>query len=53
MDKRIKYALEYKNKSIDFWENVLFTDESKFNIFGYDGKQKVWRKNAKKWKRKI
>lgn len=27
-----------------FWENVIFNDESKFNIFGYNGKQTVWSK---------
>jgi hypothetical protein len=32
------------NKHIDFWKTVLFTDESKFNIFGSDGPQYVWRK---------
>ena len=52
MDKRLKYALEHKDKSIDFWENVLFTDESKFNIFGYDGKQKVWRKKCQEMETK-
>ncbi|GFU37339.1 transposable element Tcb1 transposase [Trichonephila clavipes] len=26
-------------------ENVIFDDESKYNIFGSDGKQKVWRKS--------
>ncbi|CAH2090926.1 unnamed protein product [Euphydryas editha] len=29
---------------LNFWEHVLFTDESKFNIFRSDRKGKVWRK---------
>lgn len=32
------------NKGSDFWNTVIFTDESKFNIFGSDGMCYVWRK---------
>jgi len=28
----------------EFWGNVIFVDESKYNIYDSDGKQKVWRK---------
>ncbi|GFY01048.1 15-hydroxyprostaglandin dehydrogenase [Trichonephila clavipes] len=28
------------------WENVIFVDESKYNIFGSDDKQKVWWKSS-------
>jgi hypothetical protein len=35
------------NKPIDFRKTILFTDESKFNIFGSDGPQYVWRKPEK------
>jgi hypothetical protein len=35
------------NKPIDFWKTVLFSGESKFNIFGSDGLQHVWRKPRK------
>lgn len=41
---RLEFAKEHKEKGIDFWKKVLFTDESKFNIFGSDGRAKVWRK---------
>lgn len=41
---RLEFAKSHLNKGMDFWKLVLFTDESKFNIFGYDGKAKVWRK---------
>lgn len=30
------------NKSIGFWETVVWSDESKFNLFGSDGKVMVW-----------
>ena len=29
-----------------FWRRVLFTDESKFNLFGSDGRTKIWRKTG-------
>ena len=29
---------------MSFWQKVLFSDESKFNIFGSDGRTMVWRK---------
>ena len=32
--KRINYTKKYENEDINFWENVLFTDESKLEIFG-------------------
>jgi hypothetical protein len=35
------------NKPVDFWKTVLFSDESKFNIFGSDGPQYVWPKPKK------
>lgn len=42
--KRLQFAREHRHKDFEFWKNVLFTDESKFNIFGSDGKVCVWRK---------
>ena len=36
--------LTYAGKDFSFWKNVIFTDESKFNIFGSDGRVNVWRK---------
>ena len=42
--KRRKFADSHKNKTDEFWKNVVFSDESKFNIFGSDGHAKVWRK---------
>ncbi|GBM81557.1 Transposable element Tc1 transposase [Araneus ventricosus] len=32
------------DKDISFWESVIFVDESKFNIFGSNGRISVWRK---------
>ncbi|GBL64137.1 Transposable element Tcb1 transposase [Araneus ventricosus] len=41
---RLEFAKSYIGKPPEFWNSVLFVDESKFNVFGSDGKQMVWRK---------
>ena len=42
--KRIDFAKENVKQDRNFWNSVIFSDESKFNIHGSDGHQKVWRK---------
>lgn len=42
--KRLQFVKLYKDKDFSFWKTVLFTDESKFNIFRSDGQTYVWRK---------
>ncbi|GFU84788.1 uncharacterized protein TNCV_2127291 [Trichonephila clavipes] len=42
--KRLKFAKEHILKPQQFWNEVIFSDESKFNIFGSDGRRMVWRK---------
>lgn len=41
---RLQFAHSYAGKDFSFWKNVLFTDESKYNLFGSDGRINVWRK---------
>ena len=41
--KRLEYAKTYREKPLGYWDHVLWTDESKFNLFGSDGKVMVWR----------
>ena len=38
-----------KNK--EFWHSILWSDESKFNLFGSDGRQIVWRQLHESMKR--
>lgn len=45
--KKLNFAKKYVNKDEDFWKRVIFSDESKFNIFGSDGCHKIWRKANK------
>ncbi|GFX39932.1 transposable element Tc1 transposase [Trichonephila clavipes] len=42
--KLLKFAKEHILKPQQFWNEVIFSDESKFNIFGSDGRRMVWRK---------
>ncbi|GFY28069.1 transposable element Tc1 transposase [Trichonephila clavipes] len=42
--KRLKFAKEHILKPQQFWNEVIFRDESKFNIFSSDGRRMVWRK---------
>lgn len=40
--KRLDFAKAHIHKGNDFWKSVLFSDKSKFNIFGSDGRVMVW-----------
>ena len=40
--KRIQYAKRYREQPLCFWDQVLWTDESQFNLFGSDGRVMVW-----------
>ncbi|GFW01715.1 HTH_Tnp_Tc3_2 domain-containing protein [Trichonephila clavipes] len=42
--KRLEFAKTHHLKTDNFWKKVIFSDESKFNIFGSDGRRTVWRK---------
>ncbi|GFV33181.1 transposable element Tcb1 transposase [Trichonephila clavipes] len=42
--KRLKFTKEHILKPQQFWNEVIFSNESKFNIFGSDGRRMVWRK---------
>ena len=41
--KRLKYAKEMLRKPLGFWDTIVWSDESKFNLFGSDGRIMVWR----------
>ncbi|GFX84040.1 transposable element Tc1 transposase [Trichonephila clavipes] len=42
--KRLEFAKTLQLKTYSFWKKVIFSDESKFNVFGSDGRRTVWRK---------
>ena len=46
--KRLEFAKTYKDWTVDQWMKVLWTDESKFEIFGSKRRQNVrWRSNER------
>lgn len=47
--KRIDYAKKYENENISFWNSVLFSDESKFEVFGQKKPVKVWRTKSNEY----
>lgn len=50
--KRNEFAKQYILKTNEFWSNVVFSDETKFNLFGNDNKSKVWRKCGERYEEK-
>ena len=40
---RLKFAKKYRNWTFEDWKKIIFSDESKFNLFGSDGKRYVRR----------
>ncbi|KAJ7326788.1 hypothetical protein JRQ81_016547, partial [Phrynocephalus forsythii] len=39
---RIQFAADKQTKYMDFWNHVLWSDETKINIFGPEGVKRVW-----------
>lgn len=48
--KRLNFAKEFILKEEAYWNDVIFTDESIFNIFGSHGRRMVWRKKKEEIK---
>lgn len=43
-EKRLKFAKRYKDWTINEWSKIVWSDESKFQIFGSDGREYYWKK---------
>ncbi|KAG2457144.1 TCB1 transposase, partial [Polypterus senegalus] len=43
---RLDFAKEHLNKPAQFWKNILWTDETKINLYQNDGKKKVRRRRG-------
>ena len=41
---RLNFAKLHFDKSEEDWRRVIFSDESKYNLYGPDGHKKVWRR---------
>ncbi len=44
-----QFAEDYLAKSMNYWNHVLCSDESKVNLFGSDGVQHVWRRPGEEY----
>jgi transposase len=42
--RRLEFAKEHKDWTIEDWSKIIWSDESKFKIFGSDGKQYYWKR---------
>ena len=42
----LKWARSHQSWKVGDWERVIFSDESKFNLFGSDGLQYCWRRKG-------
>jgi len=40
---RLALAWEFSRKPENYWQDVIFTDESKYNLCGPDGNKRAWR----------
>jgi Transposase len=45
---RIEICTKWSFKPDSFWDEVIFSDECKFNLFNSDGRIKVWRERGKR-----
>lgn len=48
--KRYRWAKTHENWTVEHWKNVIFSDESKFNLFGSDGIHHVRRRSGERYK---
>ena len=42
--RRLEFAKEHEHWTIEDWSKIIWSDESKFKIFGSDGKQYYWKR---------
>ena len=44
--RRLKFARDHENWTVEDWKRVLWSDETKINWIGLDGKVYVWKKRG-------
>ncbi len=47
-----QFADDKQTKDMDYWNHVLWSEETKINLFGSDGVKRVWRQQGKEYKEK-
>uniref|UniRef100_A0A8C5MUE3 Transposase Tc1-like domain-containing protein n=1 Tax=Leptobrachium leishanense TaxID=445787 RepID=A0A8C5MUE3_9ANUR len=43
---RLEFAKQHLTKPSQFWNKILWTDETKINLYQSDGKRRVWRRKG-------
>uniref|UniRef100_A0A8C7YV12 Transposase n=1 Tax=Oryzias sinensis TaxID=183150 RepID=A0A8C7YV12_9TELE len=46
VEARLEFATQHLDKPMTFWEKILWSDETKIELFGCHKTQPVWRKNG-------
>ena len=46
---RLALARAHVDKGEDYWDSILWSDETKINLFGTDGVQTVWRRKGEEY----
>ncbi len=49
---RLEFARAHAVKDEDYWDSILWSDETKINVFGTDGFKTVWRRKGEEYKEK-
>ncbi len=49
---RKQFAEDKQTKDMDYWNHVLWSDETNINLFGSDGVKRVWRQPGEEYKDK-
>ncbi len=49
---RKQFAEDKQTKDMDYWNHILWSDETKINLFGLDGVKRVWRQPGEEYKDK-
>ncbi len=47
-----QFAKDKQNKDMDYWNHILWSEETKINLFGSDGVKRVWQQQGKEYKEK-
>ncbi len=49
----LDFARAHADKDEDYWDSILWSDETKINVFGTDGFKTVWRRKGEEYKDKM
>ncbi len=50
---RLEFTRAHADKDEDYWDSILWSDETKINVFGTDGFKTVWRRKGEEYKENV